>query len=892
VKLNKGVKLKDANQISKENVFEISLNKKTASLCIILGILSIFCFSSCSREFGGISIQKPEQPVHNEILILNPTHSLGQTFVPNYDGLQAVTLYLEPRISDSGNDTVEGTLFLQIFNSPQDLLILSSSTLPLTEIRSPGYYRCQFPPIQYSNGKDYYFLININGKGEIGVGSSSGDSYLNGSLYKVDNSSSLQGLTPIPEAQDAQLAFLLEYRMSQLVSGLFQEGLNCLLVIAVSLFIFVVPGWALFTFLFPSWTRLYLGEKLGLAIGVSLAIYPILMLWTNLFKLNLGSLYAWLPPLLGSGYLFWKNIFSRRYSLLDWKLIFRPRVKFYDLAFLIIAILIFATRFWAIRRFDFPMWGDSYQHSLISHLISDNGGLFQSWQPYAELVTFTYHFGFHAFAAVFHWITHISIPQAVLWTGQIINGLAVICLFPLAMRIKRNPWCGLFAVFLAGFLLPMPMYYTNWGRYTQLAGQAILPAAIYLVWVNLEKDRLDWRLFLLSWISLAGLSLTHYRVLIFVILFYPAYFLFSLWRKQHARIEILNIIKKIFWSGIGAALLFLPWFLHTFSGRITYNFFHQLISKPSNIVESIQYNPIGNLFVYLPPIIWISLPVLIAWGFWRRKRNVALICLWWFMIFLATNPQWLSLPGGRSITNFAIFIAVYIPASLILGEAAVDIMKRISVVCILPITSNKKLLSKNFLLTSDNQNGTITEYYRSKKIIKYAFLIFMIVLGFWGAYQRLGDIHIAQHTLVTRPDLRAASWIQKNLPPDSRFLVNSFFAFGGASVVGSDGGWWLPLLADRSTTLPPLNYVSEQGPRQDYIQWINGLTSEVEQKGIDHPDTLILLEERGVTHIYVGQQQGSVNSDGKFINVDELLNSEHFQAIYHQDRVWVFELVP
>ncbi len=65
---------------------------------------------------------------------------------------------------------------------------------------------------------------------------------------------------------------------------------------------------------------------------------------------------------------------------------------------------------------------------MIAQLLVDHGGLFTSWQPYAEMTTFTYHFGFHSAVAVFDWLTHMEIPKAVLWAGQILNILAVIVL--------------------------------------------------------------------------------------------------------------------------------------------------------------------------------------------------------------------------------------------------------------------------------------------------------------------------------------------------------------------------------------------------------------------------------------------------------------------------------
>jgi hypothetical protein len=147
-------------------------------------------------------------------------------------------------------------------------------------------------------------------------------------------------------------------------------------------------------------------------------------------------------------------------------------------------------------------------------------------------------------------------------------------------------------------------------------------------------------------------------------------------------------------------------------------------------------------------------------------------------------------------------------------------------------------------------------------------------------------------TLVTRPDIQAAEWIQQNTPQDALFLVNSIFAYGDTLIVGSDGGWWLPLLARRQTTLPPINYSSESGPRPDYTPWVNALTTEIQNKGITHPDVLALLHARGVTYVYVGQRQGRVNYGGPYtLEPVQLLANPYFRPVYHQDRVWVFEIV-
>jgi hypothetical protein len=123
-------------------------------------------------------------------------------------------------------------------------------------------------------------------------------------------------------------------------------------------------------------------------------------------------------------------------------------------------------------------------------------------------------------------------------------------------------------------------------------------------------------------------------------------------------------------------------------------------------------------------------------------------------------------------------------------------------------------------------------------------------------------------------------------------LVNSFFAYGGSLIAGSDAGWWLPLTARRQTTLPPLTYGSEQGPTPDYINSINNLTASIIEYGVDHPLVKEMLEDRGITHVYIGQRQGSVGSDKPLFYADELLASERYDPVYHQDRVWIFKINP
>ena len=851
-------------------------------------LLCLLLLSACAP------LVRSEQGAYPELQPLEAGGTAGQTFQAHYGGLSGLAVYLK------APQPGPGSLVLHLRSSPGAAQDLHTAELPLERLQEPGFARFTFPALPDSTGKDYYASLELRGEGRVQYGTAPGDSYLHGALYR-DGS-----------AQEAQLAFRLVYEPGPLLLGLLGEGLRWLGYLLAGAFLFVLPGWALLDGLLPGWGGLRWGERAGLAAGASLAVYPLLLLWTGLIGLHLGPLYAWLPPLAGAAWLAGRALLAGRAWRSRRGKAASPAAEPFEsepappaggaqpaappgsnhsyaqdrpgrvwgerwagLALALLLALLFALRFWNVRGLDLPLFGDSYQHSLMAQLILDRGGLFQDWLPYAELYSFTYHFGFHSLAAVFAWVTGLQAPQALIWSGQILNGLAALALVPLAVKIGKSPWAGPAALLAAGLLSPMPAAYANWGRYTQLAGQTLLPAAVFVSWLALERAaplRRSRGLYLLAWVLLGGLALTHYIVLIYAVLFFAAWLLLSLpgpgglrlaWRRLRQGAGRTALL------GAGGALLFLPWFINLFIGRILVNFGRSLSASPGQTAAAGAAGTIGNLFEYLPAGLWLLLPVLLAWGLWRRARGAALLALWWFLVFLAANPHWLNLPGRGAISNFAVFIAAYIPAAVLCGAA----------------------LGWGVEALACRLAGETRPAPGWARLAPALLAALLLGGGLLFARPRLRDVQPARFALATRPDLRAAAWVRANTPPEARFLVNAFFAYNDSLTAGSDGGWWLPYLGGRLSTLPPLTYGVEQGPLPNHIRWTNAVAAAILEKGVDHPEVLRLLQERGVTHAYIGQQQGGVNSPGPLLPVEALLASPHYRPVYHQDRVWIFEIV-
>ena len=811
------------------------------------------------------------QPALTDRLWLASGSPVGQTFVASYDGLSAIQVYLEP----SGQGDASGSLALHLRLSPTAGEDLGLAVMPLNEVAQGGLYRFDFDPLPGSRRQYYYAFLEVDGGGSLLVGVAPGSTYLEGAVYQAH------------QPLDGQMQFALVYAPQPLLGGLLRQALDWAGILLIGFLLYILPGWGLTGLIWRGWHERSWPEKLGLAAGASLALYPLLIVLCDLLGLHLGAVYAWLPPAAGLAAILWRHRQAIRHpDLRAWLAGLnlkngRLNRLGFDLLFLLVVGLVFGVRLWAIRSLDAPMWGDSLQHTMITQLLLDQGGLFDSWAPYAELDSMTYHFGFHAAAAAFGWVSGLPAVKAVLWTGQLLNGLAVLALVPLAVRLAELAPKGaetrpvrfasaIAAVLAAGLLLTMPMYYTNWGRYTQLAGLVVLPAAMLVAWelLTASSQRVAIREMALGWVLLAGLALAHYRVALFALVFILALVLLKP-RRIHWKLLILRLA----WLGAGALLLFTPWIWRMVGGRLLDIFAQYATTLVSAQTASAQAsNTIGDLSFFLPAWAWLGLALALGLGLWQRRRGVAVMGLWGLLLLLAANPAWLHLPGTEILSGFAVFISAYVFAGTLAGAAA-----GWGIQAVAPLESKAGI------------NGRVL-----RVGLGLAGAALVLLLAASGARQRLDDLNPMAHALVTRPDVRAAAWMRDHTPADARFLVNSFLAYEGSLAVGADGGWWLPLLAGRQISLPPISYSYETG--QTDAQGLEGarlVTEEIQAKGVTHPDVLALLAQRGINYVYIGQGQGRVNYSGPYVlDPLRLASDPHFEAVYHQDRVWIFEILP
>ncbi len=273
-----------------------------------------------------------EQQIASHSIEIKSGTTLGQTFVSQFTGLQGIQVKLEPVKPGTG------VIVLHLLEGPTASTDIATARLPVEQVTSSGYYEFTFQPIFSSENHYYYTYLDVQGTGVVKVADAPGSLYLNGALYQ-DGAS-----------QDSQMAFNLTYDRKLLVSGLANLALDWVGLLLAGFFLFIVPGLALLSGLWPNSASLSWPEKIGIAAGLSLALYPILLLLTNLVGLHLGAGYAWLPPLAGLVILVWRAWRGRSKSALRERFHLHWDNYLPDIAFILVGGLVILTRFWAVRN--------------------------------------------------------------------------------------------------------------------------------------------------------------------------------------------------------------------------------------------------------------------------------------------------------------------------------------------------------------------------------------------------------------------------------------------------------------------------------------------------------------------------------------------------------------
>lgn len=699
-------------------------------------------------------------------------------------------------------------------------------------------------------------------------------------------------------------------------------------VAAVAL-LYLGPGLALQRLLWPRDRALPAAARVALALCLSVALPPLLLLAAQLIGLPWGAAATW-GYLLASLALFvglemsdWR---SGRQSLIS-NLQSPTAWSGASLALLGVVLAALLVRLYAVRDLRVGLLGDSYHHTLMVQLLLDNRGLFHSWLPYAPLTTFTYHFGFHANAAFAHYVAGLDAAQSVIWTGQVLNALAAPAVFALMVVLRgtaapeaETRWAGVWAALIVGLVANIPAYYVNWGRYTQLTGQIVAVAAV-ACWIALAETATDdrrprplasekvfrtfglwsfvfgpnptssWRIISLTAIVTAALMLTHYLVAALAALLVASYLAALVLARRSWRATLVLALRGALAGGL-ALLLAAPWLLNLLRGH--------LLRNASGLVGGGSGQAVIAQLSTLEPVVprYVGGYVLLAalagllTATWRREWRVALPAVWCALLVLAVVPYAAGLPGAGVIDSITGLGTLFVPTALLAGyalAAAQDWLSRTA-----PGDEGRR--SKDERRPREHLLAVVG---RSSLVgaLAVALLLGLIAANAgWQTRVVAGDT-----ALVTEADLAAIDWIRASTPADARFLINSFPVYGGNLAAGTDAGWWLPLLAGRPVNLPPLTYGSEQGDQPGYDRGVNALVKKLRGRPLSDPTPLKVdltrpvalktLADNRIDYVYSGAHSFPGPDAADRFDTAKLRASPAFRLVYDRDGVEIFQFI-
>ena len=618
-------------------------------------------------------------------------------------------------------------------------------------------------------------------------------------------------------------------------------------------FMLVIPGWAILAAT-NLWRRFGAIERWILAVGLSIAFYPVLYYLTRalLPSLRLGQ--NKLIVLLAGLF-----IITAWFLRKDWREQFK--LGKYAGPFLFILAATLLTRFWLAHNYPYPAWTDSLHHILITDLVATTGKLPFNLQPYAPTSLDQYHLGLYALTGSLQVLAEIPAHQALLWMTQAINGLCGLGVF-IFLSKKVSPLAGLAGMMVVGLFSFQPALYFSWGRFTQGSSQTILLIAASATWEAVRAWKEGWKtnrgsalaLTGISALLIAGVFLVHFRAaafllpLIAIICIYE--FVLAIKTKQHGLRTFLSIAS----IAILSIVLILPALLPAMDYYVDQRSApaESAETEPANsMVESEYYAnyDIQSLYAIGAKKWLIGLTLVgILVGLFRKNKVIVIITITWILALFGEGALYrLNIPLLAFTNMTGMMIMLYLPIGVVVGVLVEDLWQMLS-------------LQKH----ENWANGL------------QWIALFLVVIA---VIYRIGDVESFRQ-FMTAADEKAMDWIENNTPKDAVFAVHTYYWLPDAPH-GSDAGYFIPYYANRQTTTSTM--ISSLGPGHEEVM----AESEAVMSLYSSSPDIGALCELGVDYLYDGAKNPF---DGSQFNISAIQQAEDVQTIYQVDGVSIYKL--
>ncbi len=592
-----------------------------------------------------------------------------------------------------------------------------------------------------------------------------------------------------------------------------------------ALLLFQGLGFGLLAFYPPAreWTWTQRGSA---AFALTLALWAVLMPWLSLAGIHLTRVTTALIPLAG-----WLVAALRA----DWRTV-GPRIRSAwaapqrrnTLTDVMLWTVVAASAVVSLAALEGLAVGpgiDNYHHTLIAQLFVDNGGLPLNYAPYAPLITFSYHFGFHGLVGALSTLSGIRTLSLVPIVGQLLQAAVALTTAFWAGSFFKSRGAAVAAAALAGLACALPAAMGSWARYTQLAGLVLLPVLMALFWQWLERRTPQQDIAILA-VLIAGLALSHYRVTLMagvgLLVLYIAWKI-SQRKVLPTRLEVERVVGLV----VLIALLYGPWLYRTLMSR-QIGFGFVAASERVDIASFFDLNRLGPWTLNHPTNTVLMGLVLVAFlvAVWRRNIQVIALAVWSALLMVLSSERIL----GEYMDTISVFISLYIPGSLLIAWLLVDVWRM------------------GFRL-----GATRPALAMLSKGVVTGLLVLVVAQGAVANRSALQQDNVWVH----KDDLQVAEWIEQYTPANALILGNTFrFPYNPRWVLGQDAAYWFPLLAHRPTLTLPMIYTIERGSTSDLE---NPLARIFEvSDNLTAPQAMLALQAAGVQYVFIGTRGGPI----------------------------------
>ena len=616
------------------------------------------------------------------------------------------------------------------------------------------------------------------------------------------------------------------------------DAASLILGVVVGLALLLSPGLALLQICLPR-SALGFVSRLALAPGITIAFCVLLFTWARIFSVRLGPFTSWLLVLATVFILvFWRNrrLFRRRLrigednqrikGILPCRLRHLPRDEWLAataLAGMLTVLLV--VRFGATWGWSVPPGYDTAQHTIIVQLLLDHHGLFESWAPYNDAQTFTYHFGFHAITALFAWMSGLDAATSVLIMTRLLGAASAAVLFTLVRLWTRSPWGGAFAA-LFWLLYSRNLYNFDYeGRWPLLTGLVVLGSALVLLSLYLRPGparRLP--LGLLCAITVAGLALSQYKTaIIFAIL---ATTLFcsrcaAAIASDHRIRGIVQITCRILAVVLLALLLAGPR-IHTVmeakAGRYLKRLVLRSAASNANPFDQPTLKGLGILraeFINPRNAALSTLALVGVLAVMLRRREALWFVIGWAVVAAAMKPRLIGLDRAGLIDESHWKYAVQTAFAALAGLGVGLTCERVG---------KARSLAWNTLL-----------------------LLLVAALVLWEVARQSPLPEACRYVLPE--DVRLMTWIAQHVPKDEKIAGRSLLSRGEPS--GLDATTWLPYFTQHQTNQTNPAAAMEQGS-PEAREKLRNFTRVLLMRDMSTPESAHWMREQGFTWFYAG----------------------------------------